>query len=303
MAEHTTRGRHRGRAAIALASGALLAATLGACGTSNPDTHQDSNAESSARATKPSLHMISNGGHRLAFHVTPGRLPAIVLDAGGGKDSSQWRKVAPALAKHTGSKVITYDRAGMGKSDEVRGPWQARNAVSDLKAGLRKLGVTHDIVLVSHSLAGEIATHLVQDDADRISGAVLVDASLPEFYTDSETARIVAAKAPKIAALKKQKQTKQTRQVIALAANYGPAHRAYHKLSWPQDVPATAIVSSRTPFDTSEDARRWKQAQQEFVDEAPDNRRLVATDGSHDIPGEHPDIVLAAVEKMVKQVR
>jgi hypothetical protein len=27
-------------------------------------------------------------GHHLAFHVLPGRLPALVLDAGGGADSS-----------------------------------------------------------------------------------------------------------------------------------------------------------------------------------------------------------------------
>ena len=32
-------------------------------------------------------------GHHLAFHVLPGRLPALVLDAGGGADSSYWSRV------------------------------------------------------------------------------------------------------------------------------------------------------------------------------------------------------------------
>ena len=119
--------------------------------------------------------------HRLAFHVTPGHLPAIVLDAGGGLDSSYWAKLVPQLAKDTGSEVITYDRAGIGASDEVPGPWKVQDAVSDLAAGLRALGATHDVVLVSHSLAGEIATYFVRDNPGWVSGAVLVDASLPVF--------------------------------------------------------------------------------------------------------------------------
>lgn len=49
--------------------------------------------------------MISNNGHAPAFNVTPGTLPAIVHDAGGGLDSPQWDKVAPVLAEDTGSMI------------------------------------------------------------------------------------------------------------------------------------------------------------------------------------------------------
>ena len=33
--------------------------------------------------------MVTSKGHQLAFYVTPGRLPAIVLDAGGGEHDQQ----------------------------------------------------------------------------------------------------------------------------------------------------------------------------------------------------------------------
>lgn len=58
--------------------------------------------------------MVSNGDHKLAFTVYPGQAPVIVLDAGGGHDSTYWAGFAPDLAERTGSKVITYDRASMG---------------------------------------------------------------------------------------------------------------------------------------------------------------------------------------------
>ncbi len=87
------------------------------------------------------------------------------------------------MATSTGSKVITYDRAGGSESDEVSGPWRGENAVSDLETGLRQLGV-EDVVLVSHSIAGEVATHFVYKNPGWGSGAVLVDANVPDFSTD-----------------------------------------------------------------------------------------------------------------------
>jgi pimeloyl-ACP methyl ester carboxylesterase len=246
--------------------------------------------------------MITNKGHKLAFYVTPGHLPAIVLDAGGGNDASSWNKIAPELAKNTGSEVITYDRAGEGKSDDVPGPWKAQNAADDLAAGLTQLGITKNIVLVSHSLAVEIATAFVQQHPDQVAGAVLLDANLPQFFTDTETAKLVAANTPQIDALKQAPQTRATRQLLAEAADYGPVHHAYHKLVWPQSIPATAIVSAQTPLPTPDDAQLWRQAQRDFVNAAPNRHLVTAENSSHDIPNDRPDVVINAVQDMVNQV-
>jgi pimeloyl-ACP methyl ester carboxylesterase len=246
--------------------------------------------------------MVSNGSHKLAFHVTPGNFPAIVLDAGGGNNSSYWKDLVPKLAKDTGSEIITYDRAGVGASDEVPGPWHLQNAVSDLKAGLTQLGATHDVLLVSHSLSGEIATYFVNANPHWVTGAVLVDASLPDFYTDSELARVEAANADQIEELKKQPSTKQTRQLLAVAANYGDMHRAYHQVSWPDTVPATVIVSAKTPFDTPADAQLWREAQATFAAAAANRQLVTAENSSHDIPIDRPDVVIKAVDAMAHKL-
>jgi pimeloyl-ACP methyl ester carboxylesterase len=243
--------------------------------------------------------MVENGGHSLAFHVTPGHLPAIVLDAGGGEDSSYWSKLAPVLAEKTGSMIVTYDRAGLGQSDEVRGAWKVEDAVSDLKAGLTQLGITGEVVLVPHSQAGEVATYFAKENPEWVVGGVLVDASLPDFYTDSEIAKIEAANQAQVAALKKQPSTKETRQLQATAASYGPMHRAYHKISWPRNVPATAIVSATTPFETPDDAQLWRDAQQQFVQAAPNRQLVTAERSSHDVAVDRQDVVVEAVEKML----
>ncbi|MBD0742253.1 hypothetical protein BG418_12270 [Streptomyces sp. CBMA152] len=143
----------------------------------------------------------------------------------------------------------------------------------------------------------------MQQHPQATAGVVLVDANLPPFFSDSETARLVAANAPQIASLKQAPQTCATRQLLAEAEDYGPVHRAYHALSWPQNIPATAIVSAQTPFPTLTDARLWRQAQQEFVAAAPNRRLLAAERSSHDVPVDRPDVVISAVQDMVNQVR
>lgn len=282
--------------------GAALCAALlatAACDTSSNASPNPSPDPKPAAA----LRMVTNHGHRLAFHLIPGKLPAVVLDAGGGEDSSYWKTVAPALAAATGSEVITYDRAGMGASDEVPGPWRVTDAVSDLRAGLTALGATRDVILVAHSEAGEIATYFTRANPTWVAGAVLIDASLPDFYTDDETARIVAANQPGITALAKQPSTRQTRQLLAVAQDYAPMHRAYHLIGWPASVPVTVVASTATPFPTSlTDAQRWRAAQATFAQGAPNRDYIVAAHTSHDVPLDRPDIVTAAVTDLIHRV-
>lgn len=299
--------RHARRVLPTMLLLAVTAGTLTACsetGASAPaDSASSASAAPTASASKPAadptLHMINDDGRRLAFHVTPGHSPAIVLDAGGGLDSSYWKNLVPKLAAATGSEIITYDRTGLGDSDEVPGPWKVESAVSDLEIGLRELGVTRNVILVSHSQAGEVATYFTRANPRLVSGAVLVDASLPELYTDKEIARLVAANKPQVDAAKADPSTKENRQLIATAENYAPMHRAYHQVSWPGSVPATVIVSEKTPFDGSpEDAQLWRDAATAFAKAGPDRTLVTAEGSSHDIPSERPGLVLSEIEKM-----
>jgi len=301
MTQHSNRrwrARHAVLSAVSVVAGMsfLIAAGLG----SVADAHQPV-IRAAADTPGASMHTVWNKGHRLAFYVTPGHLPAIVLDAGGGEDHTQWSQIVPVLARQTGDEIITYDRSGFGNSPAVSGPWTAQNAVSDLHAGLSQLGVTSKAILVSHSLAGEIAFRLVRNYPGLVAGAVLVDASLPEFYTPGEVARIVAANNPIIAKLKSLPLTASSRQLIALAYNYGPVHKAYHKLTWPTSIPVNVITSSQTPYTTSIDARAWRDAAIKFA-RGVANRRLVIADSGHEIPHDRPGLVITQVEDMLHMV-
>jgi pimeloyl-ACP methyl ester carboxylesterase len=299
------------RAALALVLPvAVIAAVAGCDDSAAPKTAPAASSAaavpsaSASAAPAAGLHMIANNGHQLAFHVTPGSSPTIVLDAGGGEDSSYWNVLVPQLSQATGSQIITYDRAGLGASEEVKGPWDPRAAAADLQSGLRDLGVTHNVVLAGHSQAGEVAHYFVLANPGVVSGAVLIDANVPQFFTDAQIQRLVALTAPQIEELKKAPSTKANRQLIATADNFGPTHQAYHQVSWPDGVPVVYVVSDKTPFDGSpQDAQAWRDGAAAFTKAGPDRTLVIAEGSSHDVPQDKPALVLKEIERMTATVR
>ena len=256
-----------------------------------------------SRAAVATTRMIPRAGHAIAFHIRQGSLPVIVLDAGGGLDSSYWNSLVPELAKRTGCKIITYDRAGFGSSDEVAGPWNLQSATDDLANGLKKLGATHNVILVSHSLAGEIATYLARQHPQWISGVVLVDANVPELFTDKFIDRSIAIYAPIIAATKAAPPSKAGRQLLALSQSFRETSEAFHRASWPAAIPAIVIVSEQTPLDAAADAQWWRDAHQQFVNGASNRKLVVAEHSSHDVAHDRPDIIIQAAAELVAGYR
>lgn len=283
---------------VGLTASAVTACT-GAQSASEPRTPLSA-TPGTGQPEEAALHMIDNGGHRLAFYVTQGTGPTIVLDSGGGEDSTYWKSLVPELHEATGATVITYDRSGLGKSDVVPGPWQVESAVSDLEAGLEQLGVTEDVTLVSHSQAGQIATYFAQDNPALLSGAVLVDANLPPLFTDEQIARLVAFSQPQLDAAKKDPDDPQNRQLLSTAESFVATSTAFHQAAWPDAVPATVIVSEKTPFDGSpEDVQRWRDAAASFVEAGPRRTLVTAEGSSHDVLKDRPELVLKEIESMV----
>jgi pimeloyl-ACP methyl ester carboxylesterase len=256
---------------------------------------------SSVAAATPGgdTRFVTEGGRKLAFHITPGGPCALVLDAGGGFDSSYWTSLTPQLASATGCKVITYDRAGVGASDEATGPWNVVAASHDLAAVMSAARATHDVILVSHSLAGEIAFYLAKEHPQWLRGAVLVDANVPEFYTDAVIQAQTQAFAPMIAAAKSGPSTPASRQLLSVAASFADTSKAFHAQTWPKAIPVVVIVSEKTPFDDAAAAQLWRAAHQAFADAAANRSLVVAAGSSHDVARDRPDVILGAVKALL----
>jgi pimeloyl-ACP methyl ester carboxylesterase len=137
----------------------------------------------------PPGRLVDVGGHRLHVHVMGGLRgrPTVILDAGIASCSAHWAWVQAELAAFT--RVVAYDRAGLGWSDPGPRPRDARRSATELRAALRTAGIGGPYVVAGHSFGGLVVRMFADLYPDEVAGMVLVDASHPDQWAHIPAAR------------------------------------------------------------------------------------------------------------------
>lgn len=121
---------------------------------------------------------IDVGGYKLHIDCTGEGTPVVVLDSGLGDSYVSWIKVQPQIAKFT--RVCSYDRAGLGYSDESPRPRTSKVMAEELHTLLHNAGIAPPYVLVGHSMGGYNVRLFASFYRSEVAGMVLVDSSHPE---------------------------------------------------------------------------------------------------------------------------
>jgi pimeloyl-ACP methyl ester carboxylesterase len=128
----------------------------------------------------PTGELIDIGGRCLHWQSAGQGGPTVVLEAAIWDFSLTWALVAPEVAKFT--RVVTYDRAGLGWSDPVPGPRSAEAMVADLHALLHAAHVPGPYVLVGQSFSGMLVRLFAYRYPDEVAGLVLLDSAHEDQY-------------------------------------------------------------------------------------------------------------------------
>ncbi len=123
---------------------------------------------------------IDIGGHRLYIDCRGTGEPTVVIDAGMGGFSLEWRHVQEHLERQV--RVCTYDRAGYGYSDPGPAPRTSARIAAELHELLHKAEIPGPYLLVGHSFGGYNIRYFASQYPDEVSGLVLVDASHPQQF-------------------------------------------------------------------------------------------------------------------------
>jgi pimeloyl-ACP methyl ester carboxylesterase len=132
----------------------------------------------------------SYDGIPIVFEVDGTGAPPIVLVHGWSCDRSYWRGQAELAERHL---IVTIDLAGHGESGAGRGSWTMPAFGQDVAAVVRRLGL-EDVVLVGHSMGGDVISEAALLLERRVRGLVWVDVypSLGEPSTAEEVDAFVA---------------------------------------------------------------------------------------------------------------
>jgi pimeloyl-ACP methyl ester carboxylesterase len=125
---------------------------------------------------------FSIGDRRLYAEVEGQGSPTVIIEVGStmpGTADPGWLSIRAALAQET--RVFTYDRANLGKSDPVGLPRSLNEFTADLRAVLNAVRIEPPYLLVGCSFGGMIVTHFASLYPAEICGLVLLDPPHPEI--------------------------------------------------------------------------------------------------------------------------
>lgn len=138
------------------------------------------------RAYPPPGQMIDVGGYQMHLYCSGANVdgsPTVILESGLGSISSAWVLVQAEVAK--GTRVCSYDRAGMGWSESSPEPRDAQHIAQELHALLHNANVPGPYVLVGWSYGGLYVREYTGQYGDEVVGLVLVDSSHPDQWTST----------------------------------------------------------------------------------------------------------------------
>jgi pimeloyl-ACP methyl ester carboxylesterase len=129
------------------------------------------------RALAPPGQSFVVEGATMHIHCTGAGPSTVVLEAGATEFSQTWAWIQPRLAERT--RVCSYDRAGIGWSEEVAGH-DGVAVAQRLRALLAAAGETGPYVLVGHSLGGAFIRVYVERYPDEVAALAFIEPSHPD---------------------------------------------------------------------------------------------------------------------------
>lgn len=238
--------------------------------------------------------LIDVGGHRLHFNITKGKGVPILFESGGGDDGSVWNDLRKNVKDSIGTTLITYDKAGTGKSEIDTSKIDILNEIKGLEIGLQKLGYFKDLFIVAHSFGGSYSTLFCSRNKKRIKGCILIDINLPCFMTKQKAKEIKETYTSELSTLKKQKIG-----VYYLLTNFEKSNDLIRTITFPSSIPATIISSDIPPY-KGVDSIQWKSCQKQFG-ELPNHTYVLAEKCSHYVYIDYPELVADEIIKMYRR--
>ena len=113
-------------------------------------------------------------GGRTLYARTSGRGPSVVLNSGAGREGvGNWGSIELSVSEF--ATVITYDRAGLGRSPAPPAPPTALDMAKDLRGLLLALDVPRPVLLVGTSMSALMVQLYACEYPEDMRGILLLD--------------------------------------------------------------------------------------------------------------------------------
>lgn len=215
--------------------------------------------------------------------------PSVIFESGYGDDHTVWSYIQSQVAKKT--QTLSYDRVGLGQSDNFNGTKDAKTHADQLHKLLKKANISPPYVIVAHSLGGINARVFAEKFGNELAGIVFVDSShelqeeeiilpyLPEELHELYFGQFTS-EGNYETVLKSLQQAAKSRKKDAL-----------------RRIPIYVLTATDHGIPPGEPI--WLRLQKDIASLSKYSKHQIVQ-GGHYIQTEHPDIVINAINKLIK---
>jgi pimeloyl-ACP methyl ester carboxylesterase len=233
---------------------------------------------------------LEAAGVRLFLDCRGDGAPTILFESGLGLDGSVWNRAQAELARST--RTCSYDRAGLGKSGRPNFPHAPPQMADELWALLESAGQKGPYVVVGHSMGAAILRWFQRRHEQAVVGMVLLDPVTEEWES-----RVLT----EIPALQQAEFWSHVRKLEGLERDSLLA--SYSALAGFGQALGSAPLVVMTAERDAKDLATRREMHEKLTALSANSLHSMARNAGHLIPVDRPDLVVAAVQAVVRTAR
>jgi pimeloyl-ACP methyl ester carboxylesterase len=224
--------------------------------------------------------------------------PTIVFDSGAGDTHSVWQQTYVQQTLASVTRTVSYDRAGLGQSDQSGRPKTGEEQAQQLHTLLHNAGIQPPYLLVSHSIAGLNARIFAAMYPDEVSGIVFVDSSHEdqEQYFGTPLTMEDVESSGEMTYQEYEQTVQQVRDVRPLDVL---RNKPITVLSATCHGPASSCAQGISFINEND----WMTMQNDIATLSDNSDHTVAQGSGHYIMLERPQLVIDKVNEILERIR
>jgi pimeloyl-ACP methyl ester carboxylesterase len=227
-------------------------------------------------------------GRAIRMLVSGTGASTVVFENGLGPPLEMWGKVQPHVSQF--ATTVTYDRAGVGLSEDGPSPRDGQQIARELHKALGAAGLPPPYVLVGASLGGLYIRVFAGTYPEDVSGMVLVD---PTHDADGFERSLH----PELSAARETAEQARRSPIppgvpLVLIDAVGQ-----HEVPFATSAIRELRAKNRPEIDAESNAYKT------WLDTIPDARLIVTNESGHNVPIEQPQLVVETIREIVRATR
>ena len=232
--------------------------------------------------------------------------PTVIIEAGLGSGLDAYDNLQIAVSKLT--KVLSYDRPGLGDSGKSPNPRTLPVYVDELKKLLNTEEIAPPYILVGHSLGGLIIRYFAHQFPEEVVGLVFIDCLHEDWFEYIRTTH----SDKEVEAFNRaidQNLNQSTGVTKEEWIQFEPNCDLIRGIDIPQHIPIRMITATQFGRDQEmlgyhpEDMLAWAEMQATIMNNVEDANQIITDKSGHSIHLTEPDLIINSIKELVENYR